>query len=123
MMGGWELAIPSKSQHSDLAWELITIVAQPEVLARFLRETGYLPTQRTMGEGQHYSELLRESIPFFAQTVSMIPYGQSRPNIPEYPKIAEDIRQAIQQVYNGTASPKEALDMAAAKSAATLGWK
>ncbi|MDQ3970924.1 MAG: extracellular solute-binding protein, partial [Thermoproteota archaeon] len=27
MMGGWELAIPSTSQNSDLAWELITILA------------------------------------------------------------------------------------------------
>src|SRR5918998_3588765 len=27
MMGGWELAIPSTSQNSDLAWELITIMA------------------------------------------------------------------------------------------------
>jgi multiple sugar transport system substrate-binding protein len=55
--------------------------------------------------------------------VSMIPYGGSRPNIPEYPQIAEDIHQAIQQVYNGSASPKDALDIAAAKSAASLGWK
>jgi multiple sugar transport system substrate-binding protein len=52
----------------------------------------------------------------------MIPYGTSRPNIPEYPAIAEDIHQAIQQVYNGSASPKDALDMAAAKSAESLGW-
>jgi multiple sugar transport system substrate-binding protein len=54
--------------------------------------------------------------------VSMIPYGRSRPNIPEYPEIAEHIHQAIQQVYNGSASPKDALDMAAAKSAHSLGW-
>ncbi len=55
----------------------------------------------------------------------MIPYGRSRPNIPEYPEIAEHIHQAIQQVYNGSAavSPKDALDMAAAKSADTLGWQ
>ena len=38
--------------------------------------------------------------------VSMIPDGRSRPNIPEYPEIAEHIHQAIQQVYNGSASPK-----------------
>jgi multiple sugar transport system substrate-binding protein len=123
LMGGWELAIPSTSQNSELAWELITIVAQPEILSPFLRETGFLPTQRILGEGQ-YSEQLRESIPFFEEMVSMIPYGQSRPNIPEYPQIAEDLHQAIQQVYNGSAaSPKEALNIAAAKSAATLGWK
>jgi multiple sugar transport system substrate-binding protein len=55
--------------------------------------------------------------------VSMIPYGESRPNIPEYPEIAEHIHEAIQQVYNGFASPEDALDIAAAKSAASLGWK
>src|ERR671915_1435147 len=122
MMGGWELAIPSTSQHSDLAWELITIMAQPEILGPFLQEYVYLPTQRTLGEGPS-SEPLKESIPFFEEMVSMIPYGRSRPNIPEYPEIAEHIHQAIQQVYNGSAaSPEDALNTAAAKSADLLGW-
>src|SRR5919108_5463017 len=122
MMGGWELAIPSTSQRSDLAWELITIMAQPEVLGPFIQEYGYLPTQHTLGEGPS-SEPLKKSVPYFDEMVSMIPYGRSRPSIPEYPQIAEHIHQAIQQVYNGSASPKDALDMAAAKSAASLGWK
>jgi multiple sugar transport system substrate-binding protein len=122
MMGGWELAIPSTSQHSDLAWELITIMAEPQILSPFLRDMGFLPTQHTLGEGPS-SQPLKESIPFFEEMVSMIPYGRGRQNPAEYPQIAEHIHQAIQQVYNGSASPKEALDMAAAKSAATLGWK
>jgi multiple sugar transport system substrate-binding protein len=121
MMGGWEVAIPSTSQNSDLSWELITILAQPEILGPFLREMGFLPTERTLGEGQ-FSEQSRESIPYFDEMVSLIPDGRSRPNIPEYPEIAEHIHQAIQQVYNGSASPKDALDMAAAKSADSLGW-
>jgi multiple sugar transport system substrate-binding protein len=121
MMGGWELAIPSTSQNSDLSWELITIVAQPEILGPFLQEMGFLPTQRTLGEGQ-FSEQSKESIPFFEEMISMIPDGRSRPNIPEYPEIAEHIHQAMQQVYNGSASSKDALDMAAAKSADSLGW-
>jgi multiple sugar transport system substrate-binding protein len=122
MMGGWELAIPSTSQNSDLAWELITIIAEPEILGPFLQEYVYLPTQRTLGEGPS-SEPLKESIPFFEEMVSMIPYGRSRPNIPEYPEIAEHIHQAIQQVYNGSAaSPEDALNTAAAKSADLLGW-
>jgi multiple sugar transport system substrate-binding protein len=121
MTGGWELAIPNTSQNSDLAWELITIMAQPEVLGPFLQEMGFLPTQRTLGAGQ-FSEQSRESIPYFEEMVSMIPDGRSRPNIPEYPEIAQQIHQAIQQVYNGSATPEEALDMAAAKSAQSLGW-
>jgi multiple sugar transport system substrate-binding protein len=121
MMGGWQVAIPSTSQNSDLAWELITIMAEPEILGPFIQEMGLLPTQHTLGEGPS-SEPLKESIPYFEEMVSMIPYGGSRPNIPEYPEIAEHIHQAIQQVYNGSASPEDALDMAAAKSADSLGW-
>ena len=43
-------------------------------------------------------------------------------NIPEYPQIAEHITQAIDQVYNGTNDPNEALDEAATKSAKAMGW-
>jgi multiple sugar transport system substrate-binding protein len=122
MRGGWQFAIPSTSQHSDLAWELITIIAQPEILSPVLQQFGSLPTQQVFGDGP-LSGPLKQSIPFFEDMVSMIPYGQGRPNIPEYPEIAENIHQAIQQVYNGSAaSPKEALDIAAAKSADSLGW-
>jgi multiple sugar transport system substrate-binding protein len=121
MMGGFELAVPSTSQHSDLSWELITIMASPEILGPFIQQFGYLPTQHTLGEGPA-SEPLKESIPYFEEMVSMIPNGGSRPNIPEYPEIAEDIHQAIQQVYNGTKQPEEALDEAAAKSARAMGW-
>jgi multiple sugar transport system substrate-binding protein len=122
MMGGWEVAIPSTSQHSDLAWELITIMAQPEILGPFLQQYGYLPTQRTLGDGPS-SEPLKQSVPYFEEMVSMIPYGRSRPNIPEYPEIAEHVTQAIQQVYNGSALPEDALNTAASRSADSLGWK
>ena len=122
MMGGWEVAIPSTSQNSDLSWELITLMASPEILGPFLQQFGYLPTQKPLGEGPS-SKPLKQSVPFYEEMVSMIPYGRSRPNIPEYPEIAEHVTQAMQQVYNGSASPEDALDMAAAKSAATLGWK
>jgi len=122
MMGGWEVAIPSTSQNSDLSWELVTILAEPEILTPFLQEYGYLPTQKVIGDGP-FSEPLKESVPFFEEMVSMIPYGRSRPNIPEYPEIAEHVTQAIQQVYNGSALPEDALNTAAAKSADSLGWK
>lgn len=122
LMGGWELAVPATSNDSDLSWELITLMAEPDILAPFLQEYGYLPTQRTLGDGP-LSQPLKESVPFYEEMVSMIQYGRSRPNIPEYPDIAEHIHFAIQQVYNGSASPEQALDMAAAKSAESLGWQ
>jgi multiple sugar transport system substrate-binding protein len=49
-MGGWLLSIPESSKNKDLAWELITIVMEPRILAPWLERYGYLPTQIPTGE-------------------------------------------------------------------------
>jgi multiple sugar transport system substrate-binding protein len=54
--------------------------------------------------------------------ISAIPFGGARPNIPEYPEIAQSIKEALDAVYYGNKDPKQALDEAAAKSAKSLGW-
>jgi multiple sugar transport system substrate-binding protein len=123
LIGGWEFAIPKTSSHKDLAWGLIELMLQPKILSPWLAEQGYLPTQITIGEGGGpYANIIRNSIPFYDAMVSMISEGRSRPSIPEYPAIAEDIRQAMDEVFYGVKEPKQALDDAAAKSAKALGW-
>ena len=62
------------------------------------------------------------TIQHFLTTVSAVTYGDSRPSIPEYPQIAHYIQEALDAVYYGTTSPKEALDEAGAKSAIASGW-
>jgi multiple sugar transport system substrate-binding protein len=52
----------------------------------------------------------------------MIPSAGTRPSIPEYPQIANDIRQAIYEVQFENKDPSQALAEAASKSANTLGW-
>ena len=121
IMGGWLLSIPDSSKKKDLTWELITTMLEPNILSSILAEYGYLPTQIPIGEGP-YSEELRKSIPYYDQLISLIEFGHARPNIAEYPQIADHIREAIDDVYSGTKEPKQALDDAAAKSAKALGW-
>ena len=121
MMGGWILGIPETSQNKDLAWELVTTMVDPQVLTPMLQKEGYLPTQKPIGEGP-YAANLTSTIPYYKEMISMIPIGHGRPNIPEYPQIADNIKQAIDQVYYGMKDPKQALDEAAAKSAKVLGW-
>jgi multiple sugar transport system substrate-binding protein len=41
---------------------------------------------------------------------------------PEFPQIADHIRQALDEVFYGLKEPKQALDDAAVKSAKTMGW-
>jgi multiple sugar transport system substrate-binding protein len=121
IMGGWLLSIPDSSKKKDLTWELITTMLEPNILSSMLAEYGYLPTQIPIGEGP-YSGELRKSIPYYDQLISLIEFGHARPNIAEYPQIADHIREAIDDVYSGTKEPKQALDDAAAKSAKVLGW-
>ena len=52
----------------------------------------------------------------------MMTIARARPSIPEYPHIAEDIHQAVDQVFYKVKEPKQALDDAAAKSAKAMGW-
>jgi multiple sugar transport system substrate-binding protein len=121
LMGGWALSIPSTSIHKDLAWELITTILEPKILAPYLAAHANLPTQIPIGEG-NFSQSANDTIPYYSQLIGMIESGYNRPNIPEYPQIAEHIKQALDDVFHGLKEPKQALDDAAAKSAKVLGW-
>ena len=121
MMGGWMLGIPQTSTNKPLSWELLSIMVQPDVLAPMLEKYAYLPTQKQIAEGQ-YSDQLAMSIPYYKELISMLSIGHSRPSISEYPQIADNIRQAIDEVYYGLKEPKQALNDAATKSAKALGW-
>jgi multiple sugar transport system substrate-binding protein len=121
MMGGWMLSIPETSKNKALSWELLTIMLQPDVLAPMLANYAYLPTQKPIAEGT-FSTQLNSTIPYYKELISMLAIGHSRPSIAEYPQLADNIRQAIDEVYLGTKEPKQALDDAAKKSAEVLGW-
>jgi multiple sugar transport system substrate-binding protein len=121
MMGGWMLGIPQTSTNKALSWELLSIMVQPDVLAPMLEKYAYLPTQKPIAEGQYSAQLVK-TIPYYKELISMLSIGHSRPSISEYPQIADNIRQAIDEVYLGVKEPKQALDDAAKKSAEVLGW-
>ena len=121
VMGGWELSIPTTSKNKDLAWELITLILDPKIMAPFHVKYGLLPTQIPIGQGS-YSVLLNQTIPYFEQLISMLQLRGVRPIIPESAQIAVNVRDAYNNVTYGLKDPKEALNEAAAKSAKVLGW-
>ena len=121
LMGGWLFSIPKTSEHKDLAWELITTILEPKILASYLAAHANIPTQIPIGEG-NYSTAANATIPYYSQLVSMIEIAHTRPSIPEYPEISTHIKQAIDEVMYGIKEPKQALNDAAAKSAKVLGW-
>ena len=124
LMGGWELAIPITSNHKMLAWELIETILEPEILGPWIQEYGYLPTQIPLGQGLILNRSATE-LPYYDTLISMIPVGNIRPSIPEYPIIAGHIHEAIDRVYSSnttSSSISTILNEAALKSALALGW-
>ena len=83
LMGGWELSIPETSNHKDLAWELITIILEPDILAPYIVSHADLPTQDIDREDSYVLEA-NKTIPYYDQLIDMINIGHGRPNIPEY---------------------------------------
>jgi|SRR5215467_7703543 len=122
LMGGWTLSIPKTSIHKELAWKLIESILIPKLLHPLLLQGGYLPTQISMGKIDLLNSTISSSYPYYRQLVSMIPFAGTRPSIPEYPQIADSIRQAIYGVQFQNKDPKQALNEAAARSAKVLGW-
>ena len=121
MMGGWEFSVTNKSKNKDLVWELVTIMEDPKIITPFFEKYGLLPTQVPIGNGE-YSANLSRTIPYYDELISMMQLKGVRPNIPEYPQIADYLRQALDEVLYQSKQPKQALDEAAAKSAKALGW-
>jgi multiple sugar transport system substrate-binding protein len=121
LMGGWLLGIPETSGNKDLAWELITLVLDPKIMTPLHVKYGHMPTQIPIGKGPNSAQL-KQTIPYYNKLISMMTIARARTSIPEYPHIAEDIHQALDQVFYKAKEPKQALDDAAAKSAKAMGW-
>jgi multiple sugar transport system substrate-binding protein len=99
----------------DLAWELITPMSKPEILAPWLSQNGFLSTQIPIGERFTLNAPESSSFPYYNEMISLIPFGGSRPSIPEYPQIADHIKQAL-EVFYGLKEPKQALGLSDAFS-------
>ena len=122
MMGGWLFSIPETSKHKDLAWELITIMLDPDVLMPMLLKQGYLPTQKSIAEG-NYSKEMKSTIPYYEELISLILYAPKvNPIFLNIPKFQDHIRTAIEEVIKER-NPKQSLDKAAEDSMKVLGWK
>ncbi|MFW6328482.1 MAG: extracellular solute-binding protein [Alkalispirochaetaceae bacterium] len=114
--GGWTVAIPSGSQHKDLAWEFISIAMNQENHRTWSLSRGYVPVRETLSQDSAFNE----SIPFFPVIEEALPNANTRPAIPEYGQISSAVLTAIQSIMLGEAGVEEALDAAAEQVDAAL---
>ena len=113
--GGASLVIFESSRNKDAAWQLIEYLSQPEIQQRFYELTGDMPPRRTSW-----------SLPTLAQS----PYAKafheqldrvrSPPKVPEWERIAQEMRLAAERVVQKQASIDQAVTALDAKTDSIL---
>ena len=101
--GGSSLVLFQKSQSKAAAWQLIEYLSQPAVQRRFHALTGDLPPRRsTWSEGSLaddvYARAFREQLERVKPT----------PKVPEWERIANEIRIVAEHVVHGELTVEEA---------------
>lgn len=115
--GGYLLAIPKRSAHPELAWELITLATGARAQYDYTAARGYVPTRYSLME--RAEDYVSED-PHFDVILNQLPHAYFRPSIPEYTEVSNAIQDAIQLALLGRMTPKAALDQAAERVNAIL---
>ena len=102
--GGSSLAVFSRSRNQDAAWSLVRYLSRPDVQQRFYDLSGNLPPRRSAWAG----ETLAKSEParaFREQLERVRPV----PKVPEWERIATEIRLVTEAVMRGVLDDRRAL--------------
>jgi len=112
--GGWLLSVPVTTEYPEISWEFIKCMLDPDILTPVLAEFGYLPTNKEIAE-EPYASQLGQNIAFWSEFQKSLSLGGGRPNMPEYPLVAEVLYEALLKVLDQKATPEDAIHAAAEK--------
>ena len=109
--GGWLLCVGADSPNKDLAFEYISMAEATPNITPFEVKNSRVPVRKS---GLANSDPFKED-PYYSVVADAAKVVHFAPAVPQYPKIVEQLYTAIQKAVQGSASPKEALDAAAAE--------
>ncbi|MCD9023760.1 ABC transporter substrate-binding protein [Cohnella silvisoli] len=109
--GSWGMAITSKSEHPDEAWQFVNWVTGVEGSKVWYEVTKNLPARQSTFDA--FAELKEYPMNIYAEQLSK--YGHPRPVTPAYPAISEAIRLLFEDVGLGNGDVDEALAKAVKK--------
>ncbi|MCE5315220.1 MAG: extracellular solute-binding protein [Armatimonadota bacterium] len=108
---GNSLVIPRGSKHREAAWRFVKFATSPEQLAAICKVAGRIPARESVAhKPEFYSD------PITRAFVDQIQYGHTVPIVPGWKEVADDLARNIEQALKGQATPKAALDTAAASA-------
>ena len=101
--GGSSLVVFRQSRHKQAAWALLEYLSSAETQARFQRLTGDLPPRRAV-----WAQPALQSDPYARAYRDQLERARSTPKVPEWERIATDMRLVAEQMVNGGLSVDDA---------------
>ncbi|MFF8314951.1 extracellular solute-binding protein [Streptomyces lydicus] len=104
LAGGWTWSVPQKSQQPGLAWKLIQTFQSRKNALEWCVRGAQIAVRKDVAADPRY---LR-SVPGIGFFTSLVRISRYRPALPDYPKVAAAIGEAMEAVTAGDASPEKA---------------
>lgn len=116
-VAGTDLAIFAKATQAEqeAAWKFIKWLVEPRQTAKWAIGTSYIPVRKSAMHLDMMKKWFAEH-PRDEQSLQQLRYIKYDPNIAAWSTIRNDISEAVEKVFLGKATAKEALDAAAIKA-------
>src|SRR5690606_29124637 len=109
----------ASAAEQDAAWKFIKWLVEPRQTARWAMGTSYIPVRKSAMHLEIMKKWFAEH-PRDLQSLQQLRYINYDPNMAAWNNIRGDVSEAVEKVFLGKATPKEALDAAAVKANARL---
>jgi multiple sugar transport system substrate-binding protein len=109
VIGGENLFVfKSNEKREQASKEFLEYVLSEEFQTTWALKTGYLPINLKSQQSKEYQEFVREN-PVLNVFLEQMKVARSRPLIPKYTRLSENLGRAIEASLLGKATPEEAL--------------
>ena len=120
-VAGTDLAIFAKASEKEqqAAWRFVKWLVEPRQTAKWAIGTSYIPVRKSAMHLEIMKQWFAQH-PREEQSLQQLRYIKYDPNISAWTNIRGDISEAVEKVFLGKATAKEALDAAVVKANARL---
>jgi multiple sugar transport system substrate-binding protein len=117
--GGWGLGIAKSSNHPEAAWEVIKFFSSEEIQRKFVLETGYVPSRKSLFKD---TEIVKQ-YPHYPQLLEVVESSALRPPLAQYAQASDILQRYLSAAFTNRMSSEKAMNAAAAETRRLLNIK
>jgi len=104
LAGGWTWSVPRQARQPELAWQLIKTFQTKANALEWCVRGAQIAVRKDVAADPRY----RTSVPGIGFFTGLVKVSRYRPALPEYPRVAAAIGEAMEAVTAGDSSPEKA---------------